>query len=196
MNGPGSLFASESFPGISSHPRNDFGNFFGSATTKPPSSVTPRHPLEGTHELRQACQICFVKSGQDKYKAGDSVELVTWEFLEICNICGKHQLLWLFQSLFAFFLKKPQLLIWGLWNLIKSLLLLDIILFKESNGIKYLILKAYWDIYETVYVLNICWRTWLFSNRQKLDKNIRLVYDAMFIEIKVLSVGFLSLLLN
>ncbi|XP_054445561.1 zinc finger CCCH domain-containing protein 7A isoform X3 [Pteronotus mesoamericanus] len=63
MNGPGSLFTSESFLGISSHPRNDFGNFFGSAVTKPPSSVTPRHPLEGTHELRQACQICFVKSG-------------------------------------------------------------------------------------------------------------------------------------
>uniref|UniRef100_A0A452RMF9 Zinc finger CCCH-type containing 7A n=1 Tax=Ursus americanus TaxID=9643 RepID=A0A452RMF9_URSAM len=63
MNGPGNLFASESFLGISSHPRNDFGNFFGSAVTKPPSSVTPRHPLEGTHELRQACQICFVKSG-------------------------------------------------------------------------------------------------------------------------------------
>ncbi|PNI44011.1 ZC3H7A isoform 3, partial [Pan troglodytes] len=63
MNGPGSLFASENFLGISSQPRNDFGNFFGSAVTKPPSSVTPRHPLEGTHELRQACQICFVKSG-------------------------------------------------------------------------------------------------------------------------------------
>ena len=68
MNGPGSLFASESFLGISSHPRNDFGNFFGSAVTKPTSSVTPRHPLEGTHELRQACQICFVKSGQDQTK--------------------------------------------------------------------------------------------------------------------------------
>ncbi|GAB5583065.1 zinc finger CCCH domain-containing protein 7A [Prionailurus iriomotensis] len=63
MNGPGNLFASESFLGISSHPRNDFGNFFGSTVTKPPSSVTPRHPLEGTHELRQACQMCFVKSG-------------------------------------------------------------------------------------------------------------------------------------
>lgn len=63
MNGPGSLFAPESFLGISSHPRNDFGNFFGSAVSKPPSSVTPRHPLEATHELRQACQICFVKSG-------------------------------------------------------------------------------------------------------------------------------------
>ncbi|XP_017808683.1 zinc finger CCCH domain-containing protein 7A isoform X2 [Papio anubis] len=62
MNGPGSLFASENFLGISSQPRNDFGNFFGSAVTKPSSSVTPRHPLEGTHELRQACQICFVKS--------------------------------------------------------------------------------------------------------------------------------------
>ncbi|KAG3259242.1 hypothetical protein H1C71_028857 [Ictidomys tridecemlineatus] len=62
MNGPSSLFASESFPGISSQPRNDFGNFFGSAIVKP-SAVVPRHPLEGTHELRQACQICFVKSG-------------------------------------------------------------------------------------------------------------------------------------
>lgn len=68
MNGPGSLFANESFLGISSHPRNDFGNFFGSAVTKPASSVTPRHPLEGTHELRQACQICFIKSGQDQTK--------------------------------------------------------------------------------------------------------------------------------
>lgn len=62
MNGPSSLFASESFLGISSHLRNDFGNFFGNTVTKPPS-VTPRHPLEGTHELRQACQICFEKSG-------------------------------------------------------------------------------------------------------------------------------------
>nr|XP_045017450.1 zinc finger CCCH domain-containing protein 7A isoform X2 [Jaculus jaculus] len=62
MNGPGSLFASESFLGISSQSRNEFGNFFGSAITKPSSAVTPRHPLEGTHELRQACQICFIKS--------------------------------------------------------------------------------------------------------------------------------------
>ncbi|XP_060028333.1 zinc finger CCCH domain-containing protein 7A isoform X2 [Erinaceus europaeus] len=63
MNVPGGLFASESFLGVPSQPRNDFGNFFGSAVTKPPSSVAPRHPLEGTHELRQACQICFIKSG-------------------------------------------------------------------------------------------------------------------------------------
>ncbi|XP_042554182.1 zinc finger CCCH domain-containing protein 7A [Dipodomys spectabilis] len=63
MNGPGSLFASENFLGISSQLRNDFGNFFGSVITKPSPPVTPRHPLEGTHELRQACQICFVKSG-------------------------------------------------------------------------------------------------------------------------------------
>ncbi|ELW67646.1 Zinc finger CCCH domain-containing protein 7A [Tupaia chinensis] len=62
MNGPSSLFAPESFLGISSQPRNDFCHFFGSAVTKPSSSVTPRHPLEGTHDLRQACQICFVKS--------------------------------------------------------------------------------------------------------------------------------------
>ncbi|XP_028638737.1 zinc finger CCCH domain-containing protein 7A-like isoform X1 [Grammomys surdaster] len=63
MNGPGSLFASENFLGIASQPRNDFGNIFGSVIAKPFSSGTPRHPLEGTHELRQACQICFVKSG-------------------------------------------------------------------------------------------------------------------------------------
>ncbi|XP_055453693.1 zinc finger CCCH domain-containing protein 7A [Psammomys obesus] len=63
MNGPGSLFASENFLEIAREPRNDFGNFFGSVIAKPVSSVTPRHPLEGTHELRQACQICFVKSG-------------------------------------------------------------------------------------------------------------------------------------
>ncbi|XP_020942257.1 zinc finger CCCH domain-containing protein 7A isoform X3 [Sus scrofa] len=62
MNGPSSLFASESFLGLSTPARNEFGNIFTSAVTKPPSSVTPRHPLEGTHELRQACQICFVKS--------------------------------------------------------------------------------------------------------------------------------------
>ncbi|XP_052615444.1 LOW QUALITY PROTEIN: zinc finger CCCH domain-containing protein 7A [Peromyscus californicus insignis] len=63
MNGPGSLFPSENFLGIASQPRNDFGNLFGSVIAKPFSSGTPRHPLEGTHELRQACQICFVKSG-------------------------------------------------------------------------------------------------------------------------------------
>ena len=81
MNGPGSLFAPESFLGISSHPRNDFGNFFGSAVSKPPSSVTPRHPLEATHELRQACQICFVKSGQDQTKEQTVLNSsIMWEF--------------------------------------------------------------------------------------------------------------------
>jgi hypothetical protein len=88
MNGPGSLFASESFLGISSQPRNDFGNFFGSSITKPSSSVTPRHPLEGTHELRQACQICFVKSGWNKQALAEgstSSELVTT--CEHCH-CG------------------------------------------------------------------------------------------------------------
>lgn len=63
MNGPGSLFASDNFLGITSQPSNDCGNLFGSVIAKPFSSGTPRHPLEGTHELRQACQICFVKSG-------------------------------------------------------------------------------------------------------------------------------------
>ncbi|KAL1778807.1 zinc finger protein CCCH domain-containing protein 7A [Sigmodon hispidus] len=63
MNGPGSLFPSENVLGIASQPRNDFGNLLRSVIAKPSSSGTPRHPLEGTHELRQACQICFVKSG-------------------------------------------------------------------------------------------------------------------------------------
>ncbi|XP_006867273.1 PREDICTED: zinc finger CCCH domain-containing protein 7A [Chrysochloris asiatica] len=63
MNGPSSLFAPESFLGISSQSRNDFGNFFGCAVTKSSPSVMPRHPLEGTHDLRQACQICFTKTG-------------------------------------------------------------------------------------------------------------------------------------
>lgn len=63
MNGPGSLFASDNFLGITSQPSNECGNLFGSVIAKPFSSGTPRHPLEGTHELRQACQICFVKSG-------------------------------------------------------------------------------------------------------------------------------------
>lgn len=101
MNGPGSLFANESFLGISSHPRNDFGNFFGSAVTKPASSVTPRHPLEGTHELRQACQICFIKSGQDQTKEPVN-NLRVLRNLQICVTLG---------SLFEFFLKQQQLLI-------------------------------------------------------------------------------------
>ncbi|XP_003477808.1 zinc finger CCCH domain-containing protein 7A isoform X1 [Cavia porcellus] len=65
MNRPSSLFTFDGSLGISNQPRNDFdfGKFFGSAITKPSSSVTPRHPLEGTHELRPACQFCFVKSG-------------------------------------------------------------------------------------------------------------------------------------
>nr|XP_010595604.1 zinc finger CCCH domain-containing protein 7A isoform X2 [Loxodonta africana] len=62
MNGPSSLFVPETFLEISSQPRNDFGSLFGCAVTKPSPSVTPRHPLEGTHELRQACQICFTKT--------------------------------------------------------------------------------------------------------------------------------------
>ena len=74
MNGPGNLLASENFLGITSQPRNDFGNFFGSVIAKPFSSGTPRHPLEGTHELRQACQICFVKSGQHTKPAGNRFE--------------------------------------------------------------------------------------------------------------------------
>ncbi|XP_049992188.1 zinc finger CCCH domain-containing protein 7A isoform X1 [Alexandromys fortis] len=63
MNGPGSLFPSENFLGIANQPRNDYADLLGSVIAKPFSSGTPRHPLEGTHELRQACQICFVKSG-------------------------------------------------------------------------------------------------------------------------------------
>ena len=65
INGPSSLFGSENYMGISGQTRNDFSNVFSSATASIPASsaLVGRNPLEGTHELRQACQLCFVKKG-------------------------------------------------------------------------------------------------------------------------------------
>uniref|UniRef100_A0A803YQE2 Zinc finger CCCH-type containing 7A n=2 Tax=Meleagris gallopavo TaxID=9103 RepID=A0A803YQE2_MELGA len=65
INGPSSLFGSENYMGISGQTRNDFSNVFSSATASIPvsSALAGRNPLEGTHELRQACQLCFVKKG-------------------------------------------------------------------------------------------------------------------------------------
>ncbi|XP_062999631.1 zinc finger CCCH domain-containing protein 7A isoform X2 [Elgaria multicarinata webbii] len=65
MNGPASLFGSENYIGISSPARNDYSGTFGSGPANLPVStasfVVARNPLEGTHELRQACQSCFIK---------------------------------------------------------------------------------------------------------------------------------------
>ncbi|XP_042294296.1 zinc finger CCCH domain-containing protein 7A isoform X2 [Sceloporus undulatus] len=65
MNGPTSLFGSENYIGISSPPRNDYSSVFdGGLANAPMSTTTPLvawNPLEATHELRQACQTCFVK---------------------------------------------------------------------------------------------------------------------------------------
>ncbi|NWT45107.1 Z3H7A protein, partial [Chroicocephalus maculipennis] len=65
INGPSSLFGSENYMGIAGQTRNDFSNVFSSATANTPvsSALAGRNPLEGTHELRQACQLCFVKKG-------------------------------------------------------------------------------------------------------------------------------------
>ncbi|NXC18503.1 Z3H7A protein, partial [Corythaeola cristata] len=65
INGPSSLFGSENYMGIAGQTRNDFSNVFSSATANIPvsSALAGRNPLEGTHELRQACQLCFVKKG-------------------------------------------------------------------------------------------------------------------------------------
>ncbi|XP_029432792.1 zinc finger CCCH domain-containing protein 7A [Rhinatrema bivittatum] len=65
MNGTSSLFGSESFLGNPSPIRNDFSNFLGggTATASLCSPLVGRNPLEGTHEFRQACQVCFSKSG-------------------------------------------------------------------------------------------------------------------------------------
>uniref|UniRef100_A0A8B9FVF7 Zinc finger CCCH-type containing 7A n=1 Tax=Amazona collaria TaxID=241587 RepID=A0A8B9FVF7_9PSIT len=64
INGP-SMFGSENYMGIAGQTRNDFSNVFSSATANIPvsSALAGRNPLEGTHELRQACQLCFVKKG-------------------------------------------------------------------------------------------------------------------------------------
>uniref|UniRef100_A0A8D0FIS3 C3H1-type domain-containing protein n=1 Tax=Strix occidentalis caurina TaxID=311401 RepID=A0A8D0FIS3_STROC len=65
INGPSSLFGSENYMGIAGQTRNDFSNVFSSATANIPvsSALAGRNPLEGTHDLRQACQLCFVKKG-------------------------------------------------------------------------------------------------------------------------------------
>uniref|UniRef100_A0A8B9BX47 Zinc finger CCCH-type containing 7A n=1 Tax=Anser brachyrhynchus TaxID=132585 RepID=A0A8B9BX47_9AVES len=65
INGPSSLFGSENYMGIAGQTRNEFSNVFSSATANIPvsSALAGRNPLEGTHELRQACQLCFVKKG-------------------------------------------------------------------------------------------------------------------------------------
>ncbi|XP_025059168.1 zinc finger CCCH domain-containing protein 7A isoform X3 [Alligator sinensis] len=65
INGPNSLFGSENYMGIVGQNRNDFSNIFSSAPANIPisSSVIGRNPLEGTHDLRQACQLCFIKTG-------------------------------------------------------------------------------------------------------------------------------------
>lgn len=66
INGPNSLFGSENYMGIVGQNRNDFSNIFSSAPANIPisSSVIGRNPLEGTHDLRQACQLCFIKTGK------------------------------------------------------------------------------------------------------------------------------------
>ncbi|XP_061456220.1 zinc finger CCCH domain-containing protein 7A isoform X2 [Rhineura floridana] len=67
MNGPTSLFGSESYIGISSPARNDFSSVFGSGPANIPvsstSTLVTKNPLENTHDLRQACQSCFIKKG-------------------------------------------------------------------------------------------------------------------------------------
>ncbi|KAL8175267.1 UNVERIFIED_CONTAM: Zinc finger CCCH domain-containing protein 7A, partial [Gekko kuhli] len=66
MNGPTSLFGSENYVGISGPARNDYSSVFSSSPATVPvsaSSLVARNPLEGTHELRQACPLCFVKTG-------------------------------------------------------------------------------------------------------------------------------------
>uniref|UniRef100_A0A803SNS0 C3H1-type domain-containing protein n=1 Tax=Anolis carolinensis TaxID=28377 RepID=A0A803SNS0_ANOCA len=69
LNGPQSLFGSENYIGISSPPRSDFPGVFGGGVANVPSASTAaaaaslavRNPLEGSHDLRQACQACFVR---------------------------------------------------------------------------------------------------------------------------------------
>ena len=68
MNGPTSLFGSDSYMGLPSPSRNDYSSVFGSAPgnvpVSVPASLVARNPLEGTHELRQACQVCFIRKGK------------------------------------------------------------------------------------------------------------------------------------
>ncbi|XP_026560247.1 zinc finger CCCH domain-containing protein 7A [Pseudonaja textilis] len=66
MNGPTSLFGAESYMGVASPACSDYSGMFSSTPANMPvptvaSSLVARNPLEGTHELRQACQACFIK---------------------------------------------------------------------------------------------------------------------------------------
>lgn len=77
MNGPTSLF------GIASPARSDYSGVFSSAPANVPvptaaSSLVARNPLEGTHELRQACQACFIKKGEELGGSGTTWALM-WE---------------------------------------------------------------------------------------------------------------------
>lgn len=65
MNGPASLFGSESYIGISSPARNVFGAGPANMPLSTATSLVSRNPLESTHELRQACQLCFLKTGEE-----------------------------------------------------------------------------------------------------------------------------------
>ncbi|XP_053132875.1 zinc finger CCCH domain-containing protein 7A isoform X2 [Hemicordylus capensis] len=67
MNGPTGLFGSENYMGISSPARSEYSGMFGSGPAAIPIGAAPslvaRNPLESTHELKQACQLCFIKTG-------------------------------------------------------------------------------------------------------------------------------------
>ncbi|XP_043380505.1 zinc finger CCCH domain-containing protein 7A isoform X4 [Chelonia mydas] len=65
INGPNALFGTEDYMGIAGQTRNDFSHVFSSGTANiaVSASLVGRNPLEGTHELRQACQLCFIKTG-------------------------------------------------------------------------------------------------------------------------------------
>ncbi|XP_038273767.1 zinc finger CCCH domain-containing protein 7A isoform X5 [Dermochelys coriacea] len=65
INGPSALFGTEDYMGIAGQTRNDFPHVFSSGTANiaVSASLVGRNPLEGTHELRQACQLCFIKTG-------------------------------------------------------------------------------------------------------------------------------------
>ncbi|CAM5088856.1 unnamed protein product [Natator depressus] len=65
INGPKALFGTEDYMGIAGQTRNDFSHVFSSGTANiaVSASLVGRNPLEGTHELRQACQLCFIKTG-------------------------------------------------------------------------------------------------------------------------------------
>ncbi|EMP37325.1 Zinc finger CCCH domain-containing protein 7A [Chelonia mydas] len=65
INGPNALFGTEDYMGIEGQTRNDFSHVFSSGTANiaVSASLVGRNPLEGTHELRQACQLCFIKTG-------------------------------------------------------------------------------------------------------------------------------------